>query len=469
MPTSYLQDEDEDQVPFYLRDPQEDTFDTGDPATMGGPSYVGSPQPSAPTPELQSILRQPPSRPDIMGAPEIQNANAAMDRLAAAKRQVPVPQPPKWWQRVGAGIVGGMAGYANASGHRGVHIDPTAAEQGILGAGKYQQSLANYNAEVTGAQADVDAANAEQNAWWRNRQLQTVEQRAAADEEEKRARATKETEANATSERARKLASDEKLEAALIKPWGEDVTLQKDSEPVPPGMEVTRSLTQPGMVYVHPPKYVKMTDDLAPYAAGREAGETVPYSEFKRAQTVAAKDTVQQNKPVKPPADNVDRILLNPDQYTPDQVRKAQQMFDRTHREPRDPNAPKPVTPQMMRGIEQKKNDRLNALETAAQHRVAQGEDRESVYAELAPQKQRIQDEYEGEISAATGNYPGHFDYGTQAQRPAAPTPAPAPQRTGGRGASPQPQIAEGTVIVNRKTGERQVLRGGQWVPAPTQ
>jgi hypothetical protein len=86
--------------------------------------------------------------------------------------------------------------------------------------------------------------------------------------------------------------------------------------------------------------------------------------------------------------------------------------------------------------IETRKNGLLMKAEARAQSRVKgdpvkgiEPEPSEVVFAELEEEKQRIQNAYEGEIAAATGGDPGHFEYPEPAPKP--PTPKPS---TGGRG-----------------------------------
>src|SRR5689334_5470289 len=117
MPVNFIDDE-EDQLPYPKVRPEDDeedgSFDTG-------PSAVVPPGPKA-SPELQRILQTPP--PNLGTPPVSQAVTDAQQKLAEAKgKTVALPQP-KWWQRLAAGAVGGLAGYANAEGKRAPQIDP---------------------------------------------------------------------------------------------------------------------------------------------------------------------------------------------------------------------------------------------------------------------------------------------------------------------------------------------------------
>jgi hypothetical protein len=97
-------------------------------------------------------------------------------------------------------------------------------------------------------------------------------------------------------------------------------------------------------------------------------------------------------------------------------------------------NTPKPATRQSMTAIEALKNTRLQQAEAAANKSVATGTEKAEAMAALNVAKQTIQNDYEGEIAAATGSAPGHFEYGTQ------PAPAQAPGG-GGRGGPVAAQV----------------------------
>jgi len=463
MPVSYLQDEDEDQIPFFSSRPPEDDGPVDSdgrprPFVMPPPRRFGDQSPSLPpapplksappttvTPEMQRILADGSPSAAPGNPPVTEKATQAREALAAAKANAPVMPAPKWWQRVGAAAVGGLAGYVNASGKRMTPIDPTAAEQAIIGVPAFQRQVAAHQQEVNAAQAQADVAQANEQAWWKNRQLNNQEELQKAEAERARQQGDYYGGRDAASVERAKTAANEKLEQQLIKPWGDDVRIQHETDPVPPGMETTRSIVTPSMVYVHPPAYVPLPEDLAPYATGRKAGDTIPWSEFRRAQAAAQKDTLQQNKPDKPR--NFINVAPGHSVYDPD-ARKT------VYTAPGKPEGnPKPPAASQMRGIEAKKNDRLNTAEAAARKRISQGDDKDTVMGELEADKQRIQNEYEGEIHAATGNYPGHFEYPTKPAAPAssAPTAAPAPAAVkspvtasgGGRGGSAAGGVSE--------------------------
>jgi hypothetical protein len=117
-------------------------------------------------------------------------------------------------------------------------------------------------------------------------------------------------------------------------------------------------------------------------------------------------------------------------------------------------------------------------------------EDKKAAVAERQKGYQAAQNEYEESISAATGQQIPHNSWAdTPASAPAQTSPgrggpggrggqaavtpsaapatatAPAPTAQSPAKAATAPAITEGTIIRNRTTGARQILRGGQWRP----
>lgn len=435
---SYLQDEDElnQRIPFLSNSQGNDDDEEDGPQPFGqsAPAPVappGTPPQTIVSPQMQQIIgrgmpSQPPGTP-----PVVENAEKARQALAAAQGDVPIPPKPKWWQRLGAGAVGAMAGISNASGHRGVNIDPTAAEQGIMGAPQFQRQVAQHQAAVTGAQANATAAQQAEQEWWKNRQLNNEEELKRAEAE----RATKQGQyyegRNAASEARGRETANERLEAVILKPWGNDWQMQSADAPIPPGMEAMKSLTQPGMVLVHPPSMVPMPPELVKYAPGRRAGEMVPYGVKKAAEVTASKDVLQQNKPVREPAINPEAVMLNPSDYTPQQVAQAKQMFAAKHREPAGDRV-KPANPAQLSAVagqtkrayaiaEQENLKRIAAINgpNAKQPigpngqpivdpkevaRIRQ-EQIQASYEELNKAKQQIEDGYKERVGTLTGTY----------------------------------------------------------------
>jgi hypothetical protein len=462
-PAPYLQDEeDEDKVPF-VGDPDEEdgTFDTGSVDDAGPPPIVPARPTTTVTPEMQAILRSPRANPNE--AYEVQQANKARSALAEAKSHVPVPAQPKWWQRVGAGLAGAAAGYMNATG-RTRPVDASPAVEGIMGGGKYQHDLAQYRANVAGAQAQSDAATATEGQWWKNRQL-------ASQEELHEAQAEQAQEHGAY--------------------WRHRAEMEQNQWKVDPK---TGSLfnTVTGEVHQRAASVADRIKDL------QSAGYTP-----EEAKIVASGGHLAAEKPVAPPKQrNLVNVAPGHTVFDPETGKSVYTAPDKV-KAGKGAGGQKPPSPAMMRGVEAKKNDRLNGVEVAAKRAIAKinsspvigpngqqvvdptqvaaerQRQTQAVYAELEQTKQQVQNEYEGEITASTGNYPGHFDYAQQKPAPPAAVPAPvaaahAPPAEAPAGpAAPAPaaasapapsQVAEGTVVRNHKTGERRVLKGGQWV-----
>lgn len=83
--------------------------------------------------------------------------NAASQKVADITGQRPGAPKPKWWQRLAAGAVGGLAGFSNAEGKAGPQINPAAAEDALLGGPQSRRQLSDW-------QRQVDAATAQQSA-----------------------------------------------------------------------------------------------------------------------------------------------------------------------------------------------------------------------------------------------------------------------------------------------------------------
>jgi len=114
----------------------------------------------------------------------------------------------------------------------------------------------------------------------------------------------------------------------------------------------------------------------------------------------------------------------------PARVSPGQQLVDRegnvVYTAPPKPAAAeqKPATRAQFAVLEQRKATALAKAEVDARKRLrgsatVEPEDADTVYGDLASQKQQIQNSYEAEIGALTGNPPPHFEY----PQPGAPTP----------------------------------------------
>jgi hypothetical protein len=278
------------------------------------------------------FLSESPAHPpgDIPVVKDAETKRNAVVTAIASKEKNPKP---KWWQYALAGANGFGAGYFNAEG-KAKHIDPSAATDAIMGGPQARRRLSDWNQRVNVAQAASDAANKTEADWWKNRSVTADEERKAAQEERDRATAEYQLGRNPQQLKAKELAAKQAQDKDLLSTPDSDILDESERGNVPPGWIVTPSAAQPGKIIVRPPKFVKLPAELAPYALGAKGGDVVPYSTMDAAQKRAGQDTINQNRPVKPPPDNVDRILLDPGNYTPDQVKKAQEMFDKMHRPP---------------------------------------------------------------------------------------------------------------------------------------
>jgi hypothetical protein len=255
---------------------------------QGAPTRSITPPPFKPTFAQRMTGFQPP--------PPAVPQNAANGAMQVP--QEPVPRAPGILQRLGSAGMGFAAGYVNAAGRS--YIPPAtiqAAKEGILHPG--------YGAQMEAYQRNVQQIQ-QQSAMNAEAAKEKTELANAASQEEQRAATAEWRKAQAASAAAApgiKSADaiakrNEALEQQYVKQWGTDAQLQKASDPVPPGMSSTPSPTQPGMVYVHPPPFAALSDELAPFAVGHKAGEIVPRSVIKAAEAAYNTDqTRNANKP----------------------------------------------------------------------------------------------------------------------------------------------------------------------------
>lgn len=101
------------------------------------------------------------------------------DALNRELAKFPERTPPKWWQRVGAGAVGALAGIANAGGHMRHPIDVSGAAEGILHPG-YQDKLETWRSRVIPQELQLQLAA-------QMRQAQLAQQKQASEAQLKQA------------------------------------------------------------------------------------------------------------------------------------------------------------------------------------------------------------------------------------------------------------------------------------------
>lgn len=409
---SYLQDEDERLYPL---DEEEDED--------GLPRQGTLPQ-SVP-PQLRRVIgldqpTHPPGNPA-----EVQRAIDADARVVDTIKAKPERAPAKWWQKLAAAGLGAAAGYSNASG-RGRPIDVSGATQEILAPG-YKRKLDDWRGKVNEAGAEREVANQGRDAWWKNRKMQSEEDLQAAQADLARKHGDYWENRSEMEQNQWKVNSKGQLYNTVT---GEI------KNPAPTLKDRMKEAQEAGL----------SEEEAKVYAIGGKLGEPKP-ERTRNPINVAPGHTV-----------------IDPDTGKPIYTAPG-----RPDREPGD----RSMTPGQKAMIERRKNDALMKGERMAKLRVKgdpvkgiEPEDPASVYAEWEEEKQRIQNAYEGEIAAATGGDPGHFDYPEQAPK----AKAEPPKSTGGRGGpKPTAQAAnnpqEGTVIRNPKTGERMVLKNGQWQP----
>lgn len=336
---SYLDEEEEARPPIDDAEEADDERKQRLQRLLGTRPLYGSAPPF--NPAEPPVPGRAPAQPDIDlpeavpsgpgAAPVVADRNRTADDLARAISDKPNAPKPKWWQRAAAGAVGAAAGYANAAGR--TKVDAAPAVEGILGGTNYKAKLSDWQNRVGGAQARADAGKTKEEAWWKNRSIQNDEDYKQAQEGRLNAQAEREAGRNDADAAKAKQADAEKQDALALR-GREDAYLLKQGEQPPDGWDSIQSMANPGRTYAAPPRLARLPPELVDYAPGRKAGDVVPMNELKAARGAAQKDTLAQNRPVRPPAENVDRILLNPGDYTPEQVKQAREMFGQIHRPP---------------------------------------------------------------------------------------------------------------------------------------
>lgn len=293
---SYLEDDeelqplDEEEVPTPRPKPRwweagGVPVDANAPGTANMPAMDAAPEAMPEGPSIRNVRN-----------PVSVKRETAENALATKKNEQPGENHPKWWQRVAAGAVGFGAGYVNADGKNHPHVDASGAVDTIMGGPQQREKVAAWQRGVAGAQANVDAAKSNEQAWFKNESLQNDEQYKAAQEGRLNAQAKREAGRNDLDAAKAKQSDAEKQDALALK-GREDAYLLKQGEQPPEGWDVIQSAANPGRAYAAPPRFAKLPKELVDYAPGRKAGEVVPISELKAARAAAQKDTLAQNKP----------------------------------------------------------------------------------------------------------------------------------------------------------------------------
>lgn len=357
---------------------------------------------------LPQIPNAPLPKPYDQRAVDYQNAMQTEAALAAER---PVLNKPKWWERAGAAALGAGAGWSNAASRTKQPIDIEAAGDNILHPG-YQSKLAQWQSRMVPAQEQVKILG------------EQVGAQRAADVAESQ---IEQRRAQAEAERKRGLYWDQLGNARMVEVTPElseaSGGIFKPGQQVPAATATELARIAAGK-YEKPEKTIAVTDTELAKRIGVKVGTLVPYSLYQAGVNAANRPERNLN-----PSD----VLLHPKDFTPDQVKKAQEMFDKEHRAAVDPNIPKPMTNAQKVQIESRKNNRLNMLDRKTKTAIALDPEREAeLRAAQEDQKQEIQDQYENEITAITGSSPGHFDYTSDAPVRTTKTAA-----TGGAGRGP--------------------------------
>lgn len=302
----------------------------------------------------------------------------------------PPPAPnPKWWQKALAGAAGGFIGYANAGG-RIRPVDPSGVIQAIeapgwgrkLGDYQRQQQAAAQAAQISGSEAEAlgNVASLE------------------ASTEEKSARAESERQRGAY--------------------WEQKSLQEKNRYKVDPKTGAIYD-TQTGEIKTPPRSLEQQMKDRrdALVEMGQDPNTPENQQYVREGKSTPRTEGAHHNA-------TPDDVLLHPEEYSPEIVKRAENMDQRRHpgrQESIGNGRAATATPAQSIKIERDKRTALTAAEAKAKQRIAEGEDPQAVYADLENIKQGIQDTYEAEIEAGGGSTQ-HVEYGKKkpTQKPVA-------------------------------------------------
>lgn len=298
--------------------------------------------PEIPDPEPDEPVAPPVPPPGVAGpkppdAPEDIIAGELKNRMDMKRPDIPKPNK---WQMLAAGAIGGLQGYKNAARPQDRSIDLISAIPGIV-----RPNVTRQQVEFDRKVADVDdrLGQADKGIGIIGK-VQDIARKRQADAENAADR-----KANLKEREAEKEARNTQFLFNAAQAGGQIV---KATDPVKLGaIRVANPADKTGQTYIEvvPTKgTVKITDKELARTLGVELNAEVPQSSYLKGldllnELEKAKITAGSKTPKNlNPAD----ILLHPEDFSADQVKKAQELFDKEHRPPRDPNsAPQKAVP----------------------------------------------------------------------------------------------------------------------------
>jgi hypothetical protein len=369
------------------------------PGEEGNPGPIGPPRaaPSAPPTDSTSPLD-----------PRYTGAVSKYEELLS---QYPTKGTPNWWQRVAAGALGGLAGWSNAASRTKHPIDIGATTQGILYPG-YEGQLQSWLSRVQPVQQEMTAEAARQNAELKGEQI-------AGQKEQREASAQWRT-AQASPHYGRT-----QLDPAYARenfPW---LTPDANGEYWVPNT-VANTMSKP--TPAEKPTMTVTDPDLAK-VLGVKPGTEVPTEVYKTAVSANSKQAPNRNVMeayIEAAGGDTAKALQH---YQQDQV--ALRAVAHPGKAGKGGGGQKPPTGATLAGIEARKGTRLNQLSAqanaAALKQAGDPEAVQAIWENFRNQRQSIQDEYEGEVAAATGVAQPHFAYDAPKPPSASTAPPPAP------------------------------------------
>lgn len=247
-------------------------------------------------------------------------------RSARASMTPPPIEKPKWWQRVLAGAEGAAAGYVNASGHRGVYVDPAAAEHNTLFGGQdlkqaqYAQQTGAADQRIAQEQGKVDTGIKVQGA-------------AALDEQRKAMAEYRKSEAarQGQIDDEKKAVVSERAHEAFLRSLGPGSVQIKSGEQIPKGYSVVQDPNDPTVSYARRSGFLPMPPELAELLPGRQPNELISLDDMNQATTAKRAMMMEQAKVgAKPltPEQIAAKAVGAPDdpaKWTPDITQKVEQ------------------------------------------------------------------------------------------------------------------------------------------------
>lgn len=270
------------------------------------------------------------------GGPPPTTAQSAIQNALTMQPPAP-PGPAKWYQKLAAMAEGAAGGWVNAAGR--THIDPkqiAAAEQETLAPG-YARQVGVYQQQQQDALAKAELAKTSAG-------IEDLGEQRKAKADLSRAQALKAAEDNDTrlriaADKIKEADLDRKRKGFASASKDQSVVYQDAGTPVPDGWQALDNPDAPeGKQAIVPSGMLPVPKGLVEYMQGYTEGQMAPRKDIEKAAKAQQDElkarNVQDNKPVpdKKQVSKAEQVLLNPGDYTPEQVKIARGLFGQEHK-----------------------------------------------------------------------------------------------------------------------------------------